>query len=159
CGNSFHFWWLADQPMDVAASKQQQPKAAAAFGGGDVLDYDLTSPELNIASHLGYWATFGESQWSKMHANSWVNKPIPFPNSARVRYTWNIDLPLQLGPEALPRQLYIVPPHKHLNMWARDLEERAAIHKEIVGIKNWTHFLRGSILSSRILATARPTVR
>ncbi|KAF4694286.1 hypothetical protein FOZ60_008439, partial [Perkinsus olseni] len=117
---AFTFGGLADQPMDVAA-----------FGGGDVLEYDFTSSGLNIASHLGYWATFGESQWSKMHANSWVNKPIPFPNSARVSYTWNIDLPLQLGPEALPRQLYIVPPHKHLNMWARDLEERAAIHKEI----------------------------
>ncbi|KAF4659258.1 hypothetical protein FOL47_007671 [Perkinsus chesapeaki] len=41
--------------------------------------------------------------------------------------------------DALPRQFYIIPPHKHLNMWARNLEERVAIHKEIVGYKNWTH--------------------
>ncbi|KAF4701741.1 hypothetical protein FOZ63_029278, partial [Perkinsus olseni] len=126
---AFTFGGLADQPMDVAA-----------FGGGDVLEYDRISPLLNIASHLGYWATFGKSSWSKEHANTWVNKPIPFPNSARARYTWNMDTPIShLGSDALPRQFYIIPPHKHLNMWARNLDERAAIHQEIVSIKNWTH--------------------
>ncbi|KAF4666501.1 hypothetical protein FOZ61_009646 [Perkinsus olseni] len=126
---AFTFGGLADQPMDVAA-----------FGGGNVLEYDDISPLLNIASHLGYWATFGKSSWSKEHAKTWVNKPIPFPNSARARYTWNMDTPIShLGPDALPRQFYIIPPHKHLNMWARNLDERAAIHQEIVSIKNWTH--------------------
>ncbi|EER12011.1 hypothetical protein Pmar_PMAR019115 [Perkinsus marinus ATCC 50983] len=125
---AFTFGGLADQAMDVAS-----------FGGGNVLEYDDTSPLLNIASHLGYWATFGESDWSKRHTRTWVNKPIPFPNSARVRYTWNIGSAAQLGSESLPRQFYIIPPHKHLNMWARNLDERAAVHKEIVGIKNWTH--------------------
>ncbi|KAF4695817.1 hypothetical protein FOZ60_003413 [Perkinsus olseni] len=125
---AFAFGGLADQAMDVASS-----------GGGNVREYDYTSPRLNIASHLGYWATFGESDWSKRHVNTWVNKPIPFPHSATVQYTWDIDTPtLQLGPDSLPRQFYILPPHKHFNMWARNLEERAAIHEEIVSIKNWT---------------------
>ncbi|KAF4655177.1 hypothetical protein FOZ61_007734 [Perkinsus olseni] len=118
---AFTFGGLKDQAMDVAS-----------FGGGDVLEYDDTSPLLNIASHLGYWATFGESDWSERHTNTWVNKPIPFPNSARARYTWDMDTPTsQLGPQSLPRQFYIIPPHKQLNMWARNLDERAAIHEEI----------------------------
>ncbi|KAF4734595.1 hypothetical protein FOZ62_022592 [Perkinsus olseni] len=125
---AFTFGGLKDQAMDVAS-----------FGGGNVLEYDDTSPLLNIASHLGYWATFGDSDWSKRHTNIWVNKPIPFPNSARVRYTWNLGSASQLGPQSLPRQFYIIPPHKQLNMWARNLDERAAIHEEIVSIKNWTH--------------------
>ncbi|KAF4721495.1 hypothetical protein FOZ62_015965, partial [Perkinsus olseni] len=125
---AFTFGGLANEAMDVAA-----------FGGGNVLDYDDISPLLNIASHLGYWATFGESDWSKRHTNTWVNKPIPFPNIGGVGYTWNIILASQLGPHSLPRQFYIIPPHKHLNMWARNFDERAAIHEEIVSIKNWTH--------------------
>ncbi|EER18093.1 hypothetical protein Pmar_PMAR001735 [Perkinsus marinus ATCC 50983] len=47
---AFTFGGLADQAMDVAS-----------FGGGNVLEYDDIFPLLNIASHLGYWATFGES--------------------------------------------------------------------------------------------------
>ncbi|KAF4659760.1 hypothetical protein FOL47_007453 [Perkinsus chesapeaki] len=125
---AFTFGALADQPMDVAS-----------FGGGNVYEYDNISPMLNIASHLGYWATFGESDWAKRHTNSWANKPIPFPFSVRARFTWNIGLSGRLGPDALPRQFYIVPPHKHINMWARNLEERSLIHEEIVGYKNWTH--------------------
>ncbi|KAF4686368.1 hypothetical protein FOZ60_005337, partial [Perkinsus olseni] len=125
---AFTFGGLKDQAMDVAS-----------FGGGDVLEYDNTSPLLNIASHLGYWATFGKSDWSKRHTNTWVNKPIPFPHSAQVFYGWYIGLAPQLGPQSLPRQFYIIPPHKHLNMRARNLDERAAIHEEIVSIKNWTH--------------------
>ncbi|EER18120.1 hypothetical protein Pmar_PMAR009146 [Perkinsus marinus ATCC 50983] len=124
---AFTFGALADQPMDVAS-----------FGGGDEYEYDEAIPLINIASHLGHWATLGQSEWSRRYETSWVNKPVPFPNSARVKYTWNGGLTAQLGPESLPRQFYIIPPHKHLNMWARNSAERAAIYEEIVSIKSWT---------------------
>ncbi|KAF4663072.1 hypothetical protein FOL47_005918 [Perkinsus chesapeaki] len=107
---AFNFGALADQPMDVAS-----------FGGGFVYEYDDITSLLNIASHLGYWATFGQAEWSKERKNSWLNKPIPFPSSARARYTWSLDFAPRLGQDALPRQFYIIPPHKHLNMWARNL--------------------------------------
>ncbi|KAF4656810.1 hypothetical protein FOL47_008740 [Perkinsus chesapeaki] len=123
---AFTFGSLADQPMDVAS-----------FGGGNVLAYDDVSPLLNMAGHLGHWATFGRSEWSQITRESWVNKPMPFPTSATASYTWNILLASQLGPDSMPRQFYKIPGHKHLNMWARNLSERSSIHEAIVEFNSW----------------------
>ncbi|KAF4656971.1 hypothetical protein FOL47_008656 [Perkinsus chesapeaki] len=123
---AFTFGSLADQPMDVAS-----------FGGGNILAYDDILPSLNMAGHLGNWATFGKSEWSQITKESWVNKPMPFPTSARASYTWNILLASQLGPNSMPRQFYKIPGHKHLNMWARNLSERSSIHEAIIEFKSW----------------------
>ncbi|KAF4666112.1 hypothetical protein FOL47_004271 [Perkinsus chesapeaki] len=124
---AFTYGALADQAMDVGSA-----------GSANVLDYSGNSATINYASHLGYWATFGQAEWAKKRTNSWVNKPIPFPNPAAAVYSWYILLQHRLGPDALPRQFYRIPPHKHINMWGRTLEERAPIHEEIVRYKNWT---------------------
>ncbi|KAF4657714.1 hypothetical protein FOL47_008324 [Perkinsus chesapeaki] len=123
---AFTFGSLADQPMDVSS-----------FGGGNVLQYDDIAPMLNIASHLGNWATFGRSEWSQITRESWVNRPMPFPTAAQASYTWNIELAQQLGPNSLPRQFYRIPGHKHLNMWARNLRERVSVHETIADFKSW----------------------
>ena len=122
----FTYGGVANTALDVAA-----------FAGGNVEEYDTFWPTLAFAAKVGHLASGGEAEWSKMHEKSWVSSPIAFPTKAKGRFNWNMMFAEAMGPNALPRQFYIIPGRRHINLWASTPEDMNAIYLEIAKIPAW----------------------
>ena len=108
-----------------------------SFAGGNVETYDEFWPKLTLAAKVAHLASLGETEWSRRHVKSWVATPVAFPTKAKVKFNWNMMFAPALGEDALPRQFYLIPPRKHLNLWAATRSEREPVYESIVRRKDW----------------------
>ena len=123
---AFTYGGVADAAMDVAS-----------FAGGNVEEYADFWPQLALAARVGQIVSRGQSPWSKAHERTWVASPIAFPTRAGARFNWNMMFSSDMGPDALPRQFYLIPARKHLNMWASTSAELELIYHEIARTPSW----------------------
>ena len=123
---AFTYGGLADTAMDVAS-----------FAGGNVEEYDAFWPSLAFAAKLGHLASGGRDAWSTAHARSWVASPIAFPTRAGARFNWHMMFVEAMGENALPRQFYLIPARRHVNLWASDDAEREQVYAHIAAIRDW----------------------
>lgn len=123
---AFTYGGVADSPLDVAS-----------FAGGNVEEYSSFWPSLAFAAKVGRLASDGKAPWSKTHENTWVSSPIAFPTRATARFNWNMMFSSAMGPDALPRQFYLIPARKHLNVWTASEDGLAEVYSQITGIQDW----------------------
>ncbi|KAF4725701.1 hypothetical protein FOZ62_016322 [Perkinsus olseni] len=95
---AYTFGGLAHHPMTVSA-----------FTGGNVENYARVWPKINLAAHLGHWATFGQAKCSQLNDLDWVNFATAFPTRATATFNWNMAFHRALGHHALPIQWYVIP--------------------------------------------------
>lgn len=107
------------------------PMAVSAFTGGNVEQYGRVWPKVDLAAHLGHWATFGEAEWSKVNDLDWVNYATAFPTRATATFNWNMAFHRGLGPNAMPIQWYKIYAHRHISRWARDSTQRHSIYYDV----------------------------
>ncbi|KAF4705755.1 hypothetical protein FOZ62_026538 [Perkinsus olseni] len=122
---AYTFGGLAHHPMTVSA-----------FTGGNVENYARVWPKINLAAHLGHWATFGQAKWSLLNDLDWVNFATAFPTRATATFNWNMAFHRALGHHALPIQWYVIPSHRHIHSWPRDSTTRQDIYEEIAS-RDW----------------------
>ena len=123
---AFTYGGVANTPLDVAS-----------FAGGNVEEYSSFWPSLAFAAKVGHLASGGQAPWSLAHHRTWVSSPIAFPTRASARFNWNMMFASAMGPDALPRQFYLIPARKHFNIWTASEEGLSQIYSEISSIQNW----------------------
>jgi len=94
---------------------------SSSFAGGNVEQYEQWWPRVVYAAMLGNWMTDYRSIWNEMWENDTAGLARPLPTTASVAFNFNMNFPTELGPDALPRQYYSIPAHKHFDFWARGL--------------------------------------
>jgi len=100
----------------------------SAYAGGNVENYQVWWPKVLFAAELGLWMTPKKAEW-KVLAQGTNNSiipgldpvPLPFPTRAIVSFNWNMMYMKELGNEALPREWYSIPAHRHFDWWAKGL--------------------------------------
>jgi hypothetical protein len=107
---------------------------ASSFTGGSVNSYDHHWRMVSVAERLGDLITLGKSDWSRLHADTWIHSPVPFPTKAKASFNWNMMFFDQLGEDSLPRQMYEILSHKHIRLWAHDNESMRHVYNEIISL-------------------------
>lgn len=125
-GVGFTFGGIANTALDISS-----------FAGGNLEDYEKFWPKIAIAAKLGELASGGDDPFTKDHAGSWSHHPIAFPTKAKAAFNWSMMFMKSFGPEALPRQLYLVAGRRHFNYWGTDWESMAPLLNEIISIPKW----------------------
>ena len=123
---AFTYGGMKDTALDVAS-----------FAGGNVEEYADFWPGLSFGSKVGSLASRGEAPYTKAHEKSWVSSPIAFPTRASARFNWNMMFVEAMGDQALPRQFYLIPGRRHINMWGTDEQSIANLYAQIIGIGDW----------------------
>jgi hypothetical protein len=119
----FTYGGIATLPMD-----------ASAFTGGSVNSYDNHWRKVSVSERFGDLITLGKSDWSRLHQDTWVHSPTPFPHIGRASFNWNMIFYTKLGEHSLPREYYEIPSHMHLALWAHDDDGIQKIYHTIINI-------------------------
>ena len=95
-----------------------EPGAAmdiSSFCGGNVEEWDYFWPELtNRLSVTSFLANFSTKALPDFDAAS---PPLHLPTTAMTRFNFHQLFFRHLGPNALPREWYTLPPHRQLPLW------------------------------------------
>ena len=107
---------------------------ASSFTGGSVNKYESHWRKVSVSERFGDLITLGKSEWSRLHAETWVHSPMPFPHRAKASFNWNMIFFTKLGTESLPREYYEIPSDKHLALWAHDDDGMQRIYRTIINL-------------------------
>lgn len=96
----------------------------SAFAGGNVEDYGAFWPRVLYATLIGD-VIYGPStpigkrlrQPGPRERNEAHTLLLPLPSQATTRFNFNMLFMREFGPEALPREWYVVPAHKQYQEW------------------------------------------
>jgi hypothetical protein len=105
---------------------------ASAFTGGSVNSYESHWRKVSVSERFGDLITLGKSEWTRLHAGSWLHSPMPFPHKARASFNWNMIFFTKLGTNSLPREYYDIPSDKHLALWAHNDDGMQKIYRTII---------------------------
>jgi hypothetical protein len=123
---AFTYGGIANKALDVAS-----------FAGGNVEDYEDFWPKLAFTARVAKLASGGQAPWIKAHEKTWVSSPIAFPTKASANFNWNMMFVEAMGPDALPRQFYLIPGRRHFNLWGSDKVTKTELYRQITVIENW----------------------
>jgi len=97
---------------------------SAAFAGGNVEEYDHFWPTVMYGAIVGDilhgpWTGIGQRLRQKGAAKRHYAQTLllPLPTKAMARFNFNMMFVKEMGPEALPREWYVMPGHKHYWYW------------------------------------------
>ena len=92
---------------------------------------------LAVSARLGELVSGGQAAYTKMHEGSWVSHPLAFPTKARAAFNWRMMFVKAFGEDSLPRQFYLVPGRRHLNVWGTNETTMFEIYEQIIATRNW----------------------
>lgn len=116
---------------------------SSAFAGGSVYEWKDFWPQTLYAAVIGDILHGPRTEIGRLMREPGAKKRhwaksllLPLPHSAKVGFNYDMMHTTELGPDALPREWYTIPAHKHYDVWHFDetpqgREGRLDLYKQI----------------------------
>lgn len=119
------------------------PMDTSAFAGGNVESWDTFSDQVLYAGVIGdiihgpntlIGQRLRDPQAKHRHYAGTLT--LPLPTQARTTFNFNMMFMQEFGDDALPREWYITPAHKHFSVWAQTSADDRDTWKNLIPVIN-----------------------